>query len=141
MRIEDSCGALLKQINDELGKRANNAMRPQDVTMTQFSVLMALRHSSEGEMPLKGLEQSLHVAQSTAVGIVARLEKKGFIVSLNDPDDKRIKRIRITDAGIECCRAAEKNMNQAEEELLAGLTETEREIFRMLLCKVRDSLI
>ena len=76
MRIEDSCGALLKQINDELGKRANNAMRPQDVTMTQFSVLMALRHSSEGEMPLKGLEQSLHVAQSTAVGIVARLEKK-----------------------------------------------------------------
>ena len=138
MRIEDSCGALLKQINDELGKRANNAMRPQDVTMTQFSVLMALRHSS---MPLKELEQSLHVAQSTAVGVVARLEKKGFIVSLNDPDDKRIKRIRITDAGVECCRAAEKNMNQAEEELLAGLTETEREIFRMLLCKVRDSLI
>ncbi len=140
MRIEDSCGALIKQINDEMGKRANNAMRPQDITMTQLSVLVTLRRSPGREMPLKELEQSLHVAQSTAAGVVSRLEKKGFIEGLDDPSDRRIKRVRITDAGLECCRMAEKNMDQAETELLAGLTETERGIFRMLLCKVHDSL-
>ena len=140
MRIEDSCGALIKQINDEMGKRANNAMRPQDITMTQLSVLVTMRRSPGREMPLKELEQSPHVAQSTAAGVVSKMKKKGFIEGLDDPSDRRIKRVRITDAGLECCRMAEKNMDQAETELLAGLTETERGIFRMLLCKVHDSL-
>ena len=68
-----SCGGLIKQIHDALEKSANNAMRPQGMTMAQYGVLLALNRAEDGTLPLKELEQLLRVAQSTAAGIVARL--------------------------------------------------------------------
>ena len=80
------------------------------------------------------------MAQSTAAGIVARLEQKGFVEGFGDPADRRVKLVRITAAGEACCRQAERNMEQTEANLLSGLTETERSIFLTLLKKVRDTL-
>ena len=63
-----SCGGLIKQIHDALEKSANNAMRPQGMTMAQYGVLLALNRAENGTLPLKELEQLLRVAQSTAAG-------------------------------------------------------------------------
>ena len=86
-RVEErqDCGKLIKlikQINDELRKNANNAMRAQDMTVAQLDALLELDHAPGKQRSLKELEQSLHVAQSTAAGIIARLEQKGFVDSL-----------------------------------------------------------
>ena len=115
-------------------------MRPQGMTMAQYGVLLALNRAEDGTLPLKELEQLLRVAQSTAAGIVARLEQKGFVEGFGDPADRRVKLVRITAAGEACCRQAERNMEQTETNLLSGLTETERSIFLTLLKKVRDTL-
>lgn len=134
------CGRLLKQINDELRKSANNAMRAQDMTMAQLAALVTLDRAPEKRCSLKELEQSLRVAQSTAAGIVSRLEQKGFVESFGDAADRRVKLAHITPEGEACALAARREMEAAEERLLSGLTETEREIFYTLLKKVRDSL-
>ena len=42
MTDQNSCGMLLKQINDELEKRANNKLRAQDLTMAQPGALRLL---------------------------------------------------------------------------------------------------
>lgn len=140
MMQSDSCGKLMKLISDEMRKNANNAMRSQDMTMSQFSALLELNQAPEKQRSLKELEQSLHVAQSTVAGIISRLEQKGFVEAFGDAADRRIKLVRITPAGCECVVNAEKDMAQAEQKLLSALTETEREIFYVLLQKVRNSL-
>lgn len=140
MKNQDTCGAMVKQINDELEKQANNALRPHNLTMAQIHVLLTLDDAGGGEMSLKDLEQSLHVAQSTAAGIVSRLEQKGLIEALGDPEDKRVKKARITEEGMERCREAEQHMEETEARILSNLTETERDILLTLLRKVRDSL-
>ena len=140
MKNQDTCGAMIKQINDELEKRANNALRPHNLTMAQMQVLLTLDDASGGQMSLKDLEQRFHVAQSTAAGIVSRLEQKGLIEALGDPEDKRIKKARITAGGKERCREAERHMEETEAYILSRLTETERAILLTLLQKVRDSL-
>lgn len=134
------CGLLMKQINDELRKNANNALRHQDLTIVQLDTLLELERAPEGQRSLKELEHILHVAQSTAAGIVARLEQKGFVEGFGDAEDRRVKRVRITPAGTACIQAAQHHRVEAEEKLLSGLTETERDIFYALLKKVRDSL-
>ena len=136
----NDCGALIKQIHDELEKNANNAMRAYGITMAQCHALKILESMPGKQMTLKELERMLRVAQSTAAGIVTRLEQKGLAEGFGDPDDRRIKMVRITPSGIDCCRYAEQDMRQNEENLLSGLTETEREIFLQLLKKVRDTL-
>ncbi len=140
MNTSWDCGLLMKQINDELQKNANNALRSQGMTIAQLDTLMELNRAPEGQCSLKELEQLLHVAQSTAAGIVARLEQKGFVQGFGDAADRRVKLVRITPAGIECVRAAQHHRDEVEEKLLSGLTETERDIFCALLKKVRDSL-
>lgn len=140
MEQHQDCGLLMKQINDELRKNANNALRPQDLTIVQLDTLLELERAPEGQRSLKELEHILHVAQSTAAGIVARLEQKGLAEGFGDTEDRRVKRVRITPAGIACIQAAQHHRAETEEKLLSGLTETERDIFYTLLKKVRDSL-
>ena len=140
MEKRRDCGMLMKQIHDELSKNANNALRSQNMTLAQLEVLDQLSQAPEGRYSLKELEQILHVAQSTAAGIISRLEQKGLVAGFGDAEDRRIKRVQITPAGVECVRAALHHRAEAEELLLSNLTEAERDIFYVLLKKVRDSL-
>lgn len=121
-------------------KKANNSLREQDLTFAQVAALMTIRNFPEKELSFKELEKLLHVAQSTTAGIINRLEQKGLVNSFGNNDDKRIKLVKITQLGEECCQRAEQNMKEAEENLLSGLTETEKSIFNTLLQKVKDTL-
>lgn len=140
MDIQDSCGTLLKQIHDALEKQANNSLRADGLTMAQVGVLLMLDRAEHRQMLLKELEKALHVAQSTAAGIVSRLEQKGLVESFGDAEDRRVKVVRLSEAGAGCCRTADARMAEAERQLLSSLTEAERDIFILLLRKVRDSL-
>ena len=140
MDIQDSCGTLLKQIHDALEKQANNSLRADGLTMAQVGVLLMLDRAEHRQMLLKELEKALHVAQSTAAGIVSRLEQKGLVESFGDAEDRRVKVVRLSEAGAGCCRTADARMAEAERQLLSSLTEAERDFFILLLRKVRDSL-
>ena len=134
------CGALIKKINDELEKNANNVLRTEDLTFSQIGALLELNSALEGQLTLKELEKRLHVAQSTAVGIISRLERKALVQAVGDAGDRRIKIVKITSEGIERVQKANSHRMEAEELLLSGLTETEKSIFYSLLKKVCDTL-
>lgn len=134
------CGILIKQIHNQLEKNANNVLRAQGLTMTQIGMLVELDAQPLGKMTMKELEQALRVAQSTVVGIVNRLEQRGYVVTFTDSDDKRVRVAQITEKGMQCCQQARKNMEQAEENLLAGLNGQERETFHKLLEKVIQTM-
>lgn len=140
MEERKACGALLKKINDELEKNANNVLRSQDLTLTQLGALLELYSAPDEQLPLKELERRLHVAQSTAAGIVSRLERKALVASFGDPEDRRIKIVKLTSAGIERVQKTDSHRIQTEEHLLSGLTETEKSIFYSLLKKICDTL-
>ena len=132
-------GVFIKQIHDELEKRTNNELRSEDLTMAQVGTLVILNRSPGERMPLKELERKLHVAQSTALGIVSRLERKGLVECFGDPADRRVKTVQITGSGMSCCRMAVAHAKTAEERLLAGLTDEERAVFYTLLLKLCKS--
>lgn len=140
MEERKECGALLKKINDELGKNANNALRDKGLTFSQICALLELANAPEGRLNLKELERRLHVAQSTAAGIVSRLERKALVQTVGDAEDRRIKVVMITPTGLDRVQEADMNRVQTEDRLLSGLTETEKNIFYSLLKKVCDTL-
>jgi len=134
------CGILIKQIHSSLEKNANNNLRKLDLTFSQMETLLILQNITEKQLSLKQLEKQLHLAQSTTAGIIARLEKKGFVTSFSDVSDKRIKYVKITPLGQQYCQQSEQHRKKAEQEILSGLTQTEQEIFCTLLKKVKDTL-
>lgn len=140
MMMRDSCAELFKQIHDEMVKRANNDLRPYGITMVQVTALILLSQKERHEMPLKELEHELHVAQSTAAGIVMRLEQKDFVTSLGSKDDGRIKIVRITQKGMDVYEKTETDRIRVEQTILSGLDEREKEELLPLLTKIRASL-
>ena len=138
--MKRACGMMIKQIHDCLEKDTNNTLRAQDLTMAQVGALIELRSAEEKQMPLKELERRLHVAQSTAAGIVVRLEQKGFLESFGSSDDRRIKMVRITSKGEDCCLDSDRGMEQAEQKLLHSLTQEEKTVFLDLLEKVCNGM-
>ena len=136
MQKHDLCGALIKKIHDEIEKQANALLRQQDLTLSQMNVLMELDAISSHALTLKELEALLHVAQSTAAGIVMRLEQKGFVESFTDENDRRVKKVAITPSGMECCKNAASDVGRMETQLLSELTDAEKVLFRDLLEKV-----
>lgn len=138
--MKQTCGMMIKQLHDCLERDTNNNLRSQELTMAQGGALIVLHNMEEKQMPLKELERRMHVAQSTAAGIVVRLEQKGFVESFGDPADRRIKMVRMTPKGEECCHEADRNMEQTEEKLLHPLTEDERKTLLSLLAKVCDGM-
>lgn len=133
-------GFCIKQIHDRVEKQANNAMRSSDLTMMQVSVLLALQESGEKQMSMKELEKSFGIAQSTVAGIVSRLEQKGFVETLGDAADKRVKRVHITAAGEKCCAESACHKEEAEKRLLKDFSEEERRVLHALLEKAARNL-
>ncbi len=135
-----TCGALLKQINDIMEKNANNALRSQDLTLSQSGILVLLDEREGKTATFKELEKSFGVSQPTMVGLLNRLEQKKLVEVLDDPSDKRIRRAHLTQKGAEKCKEGYQHMQEAESMLLGGLTETEKAEFLQLLLKIRESL-
>lgn len=78
------CGELIKRLNDALGRKANNTLMCDDVTLSQIKVLATISEAANETITLKELEKHFEVKQATMAGIAARLEKKGMIKGFYD---------------------------------------------------------
>lgn len=133
-------GQLIKLLHDRLEKQANNTLRAQDLTMMQVSVLMELQKTDQKQLSMKELERKFCIAQSTVAGIISRLEQKGFVEAFGDAADKRVNLVHITPTGEACCRDAAGYMEQADQTLLKGFSEEEKETFNRLLARAAENM-
>ncbi len=133
-------GLRVKQLHDALEKQANNSLREDDITMMQIAVLLAISRADEQCMTMKELEKHFSVAQPTMAGIVKRLIDKALLEQLANPEDKRVKIVRITAKGTKACSRAATSMDTAEERLLKGFTADEAESLDRLLTKALDNI-
>lgn len=133
-------GQLIKQLNDAIERRANNFFRQNNLTMVQMWVLLSLNEKDEKTYSFKELERILGVAQSTCAGIVNRLALKKLVDCFTDPNDKRMKLVRITPAGEKCCLDATQNIKKLEQTMFHGISEEEQVIFQSLLQRIYENM-
>ena len=130
----------LYEITETLGRKANNTLMCNDVTLSQIKVLATISEAADETITLKELEKHFEVKQATMAGIAARLEKNGMIEGFYDSNDKRIKHVKLTAKGEEICKTARASMDENERELLKALNDDEKGQLRNLLQKVYDSI-
>ncbi|MCD8075516.1 MAG: MarR family transcriptional regulator [Lachnospiraceae bacterium] len=140
MNDDVRCAGLMKRINEKMEKGANEKLRSHGITFAQMQMLMEIYQTDSDSVPLKKLEKHFEVAQSTAAGVIVRLERKGLVEGFVPKEDRRLKYIRLTEAGKEVCRASEQDLEVGEQILVAGLNEEERKEFYRLLLKVNDAI-
>lgn len=140
MNNQPTSGQLIKQINDAIERLANNSLRQNDLTMVQVWVLLSLSQKDGNTYSFKELERILGVAQSTCAGIVNRLAAKKLVECFTDAEDKRMKLVRITPAGEQCCVDAKQHIHSLEETMFQGLSDEEQNLFHSLLQKIYNNV-
>lgn len=93
-----------------------------------------------GPMTMGELSKALDVPLSTATRIVDWLVKSGYAQRLPDPEDRRIVRVTLTDAGQEVYKAGNEFVRKRVEQLLRRFTPGECENLVLLLGKLVEAL-
>lgn len=132
---------ILKMINDNVEKITNKQLKEYGITFSQIRIIFVLYRSEKGVYSLKELEKIFDVSQQTMAGIVKRLEVKKLIESLGDSEDKRIKRVQLTDSGRELGKVLLVKMDEVEEKLLSGISQSERKELMNILKRVYENVI
>ena len=84
------------------------------------------------------MTEDLSMDSNTGVLVLNDLEDLDYAERRRDPTDRRRHRVDITDAGLEALERAEQAQGSIEDEILSGLSASERETFRRLLVKALE---
>lgn len=117
---------------------AHRIMAEAGLHVGQEMILMQLWR--EDGQTLSQLVERLYVQPATITKMLNRMEKSGFVKRRPDPEDKRAKRIYLTDAA----RAIQHDIllawGQLDTQTTQNLSENEQATLHHLLTKILDGL-
>lgn len=122
----------MKQITDKIKAAADADLKNRNLTLSQVRVLEYIS-SKGGSVTQKSIEEYLDVSHPTVVGIVARLEKNGYLICYSDKTDRRNKIVAMTERSARVIHEVQRKIAAQEEKLLQGLSAEEIEQLRRLL--------
>ena len=134
----ESLDSLFAQICRLKHARIHTLLETLGLYRGQPSVLQAL-WEQEGLMHTE-LARRLQVQPATITKMLQRMEKAGFVERRPDPDDQRVSRVYLTDAGRAVRADVQQVWRQLEEEAFAGFTLEERVLLRRFFLQVRENL-
>jgi DNA-binding MarR family transcriptional regulator len=109
----------------------------QDITPIQFGMLSVLY--SGVEMDQLTLSSAVGIDRTSGADVIKRLERRGLVSREPSARDRRAMAIKISDRGKEIVDASRSRMVQAQERLMAPLTERERRQFMALIGKLIEA--
>lgn len=112
-----------------------------DLEGWEFDVLATLRRSGDPfQLSAGGLLDSMMVTSATMTNRIDRLEEQGLIRREQDPGDRRVVLVTLTDTGKSLVDAVVPEHAENEIQMLSSLTESERAELTRLLRKLHSAL-
>jgi len=98
LHVRDTCLCLhVQRAARALARRFDAELRPLELTNGQFSLLMSLNRPTPAGMA--GVADLLAMDRTTLTANLKPLERRGLLTVSADPDDRRSRQLRLTDAG------------------------------------------
>lgn len=111
-----------------------------DDTIMYGRILGFIRQNSDHPVYQKDIEQSMALNKSTVSIILKKLEDKGYLYRASVKEDARLKQILLTDLGTQTIITLGSALDEADEQLIKGLTEEETDTLISLLHKVETNM-
>ena len=133
-------GPRLRHLSNRITQYMDQQFLALDLTSTQSFILHYLvLHEGEHLYP-KDIEKRFHLTHPTVSGVLQRLEAKDFVVLEPDRDDRRRKRIRLTERARQCDAAVGQAFETLERVMCSGMSDEEQQTLLRLLDLAADNL-
>lgn len=133
------CVQSLQRIEGLLAGRMNTRFRPYGLSTATFNVLLVLFRAGEPQSPCDIGEQ-LSVTRGTVTGLLDSLERQHLVRRTPHPKDRRMLLIELTDEGRLILDRLMPEHFQGMCDMLACLSDSEKETFVSVLAKIQDHL-
>ena len=122
-------------------RRVRSGLREEfGTTLPRFDLMAQLERHHEG-LKMNELSRLLMVTGGNVTAIVDQLEKEGLVERLDEPDDRRAFRIRLTRSGDKSFAEMARQHEQWVVELLDGLSRKEHQELLKLLAKLKSHAV
>ena len=119
----------------------DKVMKPLGLTRSQYWVIVNLtRHGGNGMVQTE-LAQFMTVGKVTLGRLIDRLEQRGYVERKPDPADRRAKRILLSKQGRKLVKKIQQIAEQANEDILQGITDQEIQNAENILYKMKKRLL
>ncbi|HJG85512.1 MarR family transcriptional regulator [Pseudoflavonifractor capillosus] len=108
------------------------------VTPGQYGALACVW--SQGFTTPKEIAQTLHLDSSTVSGMLDKMQKRGLVNRVLDPDDRRSIRVEATEAGMAIKEDVLRTVSELNQSVLAPFTDRQRQELLRLLHLLCDTL-
>jgi DNA-binding MarR family transcriptional regulator len=129
--MREDLGATFARITRRLIDAERPLLDAHDLTMWGY---IALSHLARGPAETQlALAAAIGHDKTRLITVLDALETGGLITREPDPNDRRARLVRITPAGLERHAAAVADIRAMEDELLSGLSASDRETLLAIL--------
>lgn len=108
----------------------------EPLTGRQFMALVAIIHLQENETTLNNIAKKLGTTKQSVKQLITIIEKKGYVITIPSPYDKRAVNVKITESGRESMKECGEKSMKFFANLSKGFSIEEMEILWTLLKKL-----
>ncbi|MCU0477080.1 MAG: MarR family transcriptional regulator, partial [Anaerolineae bacterium] len=136
--MQDTLSFALIKLGKAHRAKAEMLLSQFDLHPGQEQILFRL-FAEEGQ-PQAALAELLCVEPPTVTKMLQRMERRGWIERRGDPDDARLSRVYLTEAGRALQADIDRAWDELERSMTHSLTEAERALLMRLFGQMQDDL-
>jgi DNA-binding MarR family transcriptional regulator len=129
---------MVKQLELAVRAQLDEVLRPESITPLQYTALTVLERRSN--LSAAELARNAFVTDQSAADMIAVLEERGLARRHPDPDDRRRRVLRLTDAGQALLDRVRADVTAVEARMLSALAPDEATAFRHYVAACRGAL-
>ncbi len=135
----------LKRVNNLVIRRlsSDSVLKAEEdgLGIKGYVIGFIVKKSQNGEAVYqKDIEKAFSLRRSSATQNLNSLEKSGLICRKSEESDKRLKKIIVTQKGLESHKKIIDRLNNIDSELISRLTKEELENFKVVIEKLKEGL-
>ncbi|WML39692.1 MarR family transcriptional regulator [Neobacillus sp. OS1-2] len=133
-----SYGFLLGKVLQKMETRFAEGLAPYDINARQYGVLLFINGNPYSSQ--KDISENLQIDRTTMVSHIDHLESLGFVERTRNPNDRRSYSLLITSKGNEVLESRWDFLIDIELEVLAPLSDHEKQLLKEFLIKIWTTL-
>jgi len=135
---DDIVGTMLHDVAHRIRLKIDEALKPFDLTRVSWLAIgIVARH---GRLSQSQLAEALELGSPSTGKLVDRLEERGLVERVRDPQDRRSNLLTVTEAARRLLKDLEPVGEDLREDVLQNLTLQEREHLSKMLVRIKERL-
>ena len=140
---EERIGFEIRRLDHMLARNIQACVKSaglDEVTLMHGWIIRFLYANRNRDIFQKDVEQHFSIGRSTVTNIIQLMEKKGFVARQSVEHDARLKKVVLTEKGIQSHETMEALIESLDMSLVEGITDGELEVFYSVIEKLKKNL-